>query len=561
MVAILVFSCVVVGIVACTRASAISSNVVISQVQVGDVNSSRLIELFNNSENDVDTTGWCVYRSSASNATLTTIGCLTDSNPAVHILFPSKTHMLFATSLFFVNFDMPISVTLGNGTSGHVYVKDNEKQEIDRVGWGINNSIDPDYPKNAEGNPVSLGVNKVIERRTSEELGKLIDTDDNANDFIQSSLRTEYESGALYDIEDVCVNITGIQVIVPEGYVIDTLGDCTLPVVDICINLPDVQPSLPADYKLDNAGNCTLNLLPLRITELLPNPEGSDDDSEYVEIYNPNDSDVDLTYYVFYLGDNDAHFYSFPASEVIPAGEYRVFYSSAINFTLVNATGSLRLKSADNFLIDEAPTYIDAGDDMAWALINGTWQYTNRPTPGAANYASVLPEVDEPEGESSLKPCAPNQYRNPETNRCKLIVSAGSTLVPCKDGQYRSEITNRCRSIASDAALQSCGPGQYRNPETNRCKSILGATSTLTPCAIGEERNPETNRCRKIGSSLVPSAPFAVEPIAMAQGNYIDTWVLGGVGLVAVAYGLWEWRVEFRNVFRKVVRAFRKDKA
>lgn len=622
-VAMLAVSIVAVGGLSVKNVSAISQNLVISQVQTRSLTSTsasdELVELYNNSDSDINITNWCLhYGESGTLMPTKTLSCFKASSEATDdkVMIKARSCILLVSKAFadsHPGFSYDAIFSNGLTDSDRWVSLRNNGTVVDAVEWSGNGilSITAEGAKTAPS-PTST---QLIQRKVTTD-GALKDSDNNFDDFERAPERLKYSPGSIYEVEDVCRNITGFQSVVPLDYTVDDDGNCQPPPVDVCKNLDGLQIVLPIGYEFDNGGlcqpdvcrnisglqltmpsgkeldsvgncvdhdecsnlpyiqsaipdgfmraednSCILGLLPLRLTELLPNADGDDISHEYIEIYNPNDSRVDLLYYFFYVGSDNTHFYSFPVGTYIEPMQYRAFYNDDINFMLVNTTGSVRLRAIDNSFIDETPVYDNAGSGMAWALINNTWQYTNQPTPNAANVASFEVEEEEIEVEPELKPCAPNQYRNPETNRCKLIVLAGSTLVPCKDGQYRSEITNRCRSIASDATLQSCGPGQYRNPETNRCKSILGATSTLTPCAIGEERNPETNRCRKIGPSLVPSAPFAVEPIAVAQGNYIDTWVLGGVGLVAVAYGLWEWRVEFRNVFRKVVRVFRKDKA
>jgi hypothetical protein len=197
---------------------------------------------------------------------------------------------------------------------------------------------------------------------------------------------------------------------------------------------------------------------------------------------------------------------------------------------------------------------------MAWALIDGAWSYTNRPTPGADNNAFVFGTAEIVEVMTDTKPCAPNQYRSLETNRCRLLMTVGSTIVACKDGQYRSETTNRCRSIAADATIaSSCNYNQYRNPDTGRCKLLAATSSAQTPCNANQERNVDTNRCRNV-SAAIPDAAFAVEPIADTPGSGIEWWAVGGVVLIAIGYAVWEWREEFAQGFHRLNTFFRTRK-
>ncbi len=523
---------------------AISPNIVISQIKAGNSSTSRLVEIYNNSNSSVDITGWCLKYSSPSNTLpYTNLGCFVNSDPSIHIFINAGSFALLASIQTGLMADIILTEGLGTGTSGHVYLTDNLGNEIDRVGWGT--------AINAETKPAVLDSTKVIERKRDNTSNKLIDTDNNESDFVVSTLRATYQYGAIYEVVDVCGNIDGLQEIIPDGMETDGIGGCFMH--DECSNLPDIQTAIPDGYKRGNDNVCLLNLLPLKITEMLPNAIGVDDGNEFIELYNPNNTDVDLTNYVLHIGTNNAKF-NFPAGSNIGAGKYITFSNNDIKYTLVNTSGNVILLSADETLIDETPIYDNPGDGMAWAVIDNIWQYTDQPTPGVANIVSSVEIESVVDLTSNLAPCAANQYRSPETNRCRLIATSTSILASCKDGQYRSEETNRCRSIASDSiTLTSCDEGQERNPATNRCRSISAvlAASSLVPCKEGQERNPETNRCRNVASAM-PLAEYKPEQTNLSVNNYIIWWSLAVVLLVAIIYGIWEWRHEIVGLFRKI---------
>ncbi len=597
----LVISVFIVSFLLTKPSFATSSNIVISQVKVGNSTTSRLVELFNNSENVVDITNWCLYYSSPNNTSpYTNLGCYNSATSSIHELINPKSFTLVASAQTGSLTDIVLTAGLGSGTSGHVYLTDNLGKEIDRVGWGA--AVNP------ESRPVLLDQTKVIERKKGIISNSYIDTDNNEEDFVSSSMRDVYQIGAIYESVDSCSNIEGIQEIVPSNYVINENGTCNPLPVDVCSNLDGlqsvlpkgyllnndnecksdicknidglqeilpvgmdvdsngscvihdecsnlagIQSAIPPGYKLGSSNNCVLDLLPLKITELLPNAVGSDYGGEFIEIYNPNNNNISLADYVLYIGTSGVK-YNFPAGSDVQSGQYHAFSNSDIKFTLVNTASKVLLKSADNYLIDETKEYVNPKDGETWAYIDGGWRYTNRPTPGSKNLTSIFFASTTIKSTSNLVPCAANQYRNPVTNRCKLISSTTSNLVPCKEGQYRSEETNRCRNILSaSASLVPCKEGQERNPETNRCRaigSVLGA-STLKPCKKGQERNPETNRCRNIVSAI-PKVKYAPEQTSESSNISIVWWSLAGVGLAAVGYGVWEWRQEIIGVIKKI---------
>ncbi|MEO7905288.1 MAG: hypothetical protein ABIR91_05880 [Candidatus Saccharimonadales bacterium] len=196
---------------------------------------------------------------------------------------------------------------------------------------------------------------------------------------------------------------------------------------------------------------------------------------------------------------------------------------------------------------------------LSWALdsADDTWKWS-RPSPDTANNIIRAPEVIPVAASTGgLTPCRSDQYRSPETNRCRLISSNGSTLTACKVGQYRSPQTNRCRSATlAGSSLKPCRDDQYRSEQTNRCRSVLGAKTSRVPCKDTQYRSEITNRCRNKVASGVPAAAFAVEPVADSSVAFMGWWLLGGASAVALGYGAWEWRREMRSAIHKVGELF-----
>ncbi|MCY1311612.1 hypothetical protein D9M70_619300 [compost metagenome] len=128
--------------------------------------------------------------------------------------------------------------------------------------------------------------------------------------------------------------------------------------------------------------------------------------------------------------------------------------------------------------------------------------------------------------------------------------------MPCREGQYRSEDTNRCRSIVATVAsvLKPCADNQFRNPDSGRCKKIASSDElALADCGEGRERNPETNRCRNIKTvASIPEVAFAVESVKDTTQAFVGWWALGGIGILALGYGVWEWRRELAVLFGRL---------
>jgi len=279
----------------------------------------------------------------------------------------------------------------------------------------------------------------------------------------------------------------------------------------------------------------------IELSEILPNPSGSDTNNEYIELHNPTTKTISLSGCSLSVGSSTKKL----DGEIVPG------YKAIYGLTLPNAAGgTVQLVSSST---EEAITYPeDLADDEAWALVNGSWQVTNQPTPNQANIISeVVVGVSKT---SSIAPCPEGKYRNPETNRCKSY--ATTNLKSCSAGQVRNPETNRCRKLTATAltSLKPCSAGQVRNPATNRCKKI--AASTLKPCKEGQERNPETNRCRNVaGASTSTQSTGNDKP---QQASKLNMGIFALLALAAGGYGIYEYRNEIGARLTRLKSAIKK---
>ncbi len=283
------------------------------------------------------------------------------------------------------------------------------------------------------------------------------------------------------------------------------------------------------------------------ISEIMANPSGVDTDGgEFVELYNAG-AETALLENCLLTTDKVSDF-ELPSISLAPGA----YFAVGLADKLLNGGGKIMLVTG---AYEETVEYPELGDDEAWALINDTWQTTKLSTAGAAN----LPTPPEPEVlpvNTVATPvlCAAGKFRNPETNRCKTIVETVSALLPCSAGESRNPLTNRCRKTStSGSALVPCLPTQERNPTTNRCRNIAGASTSQASCQPGYERNPDTNRCRKKTGTAAGAATFPVSgPAPLHPG------ILVSVTLLALLYGIYEYRFDFNNWYARFRTKFAK---
>ena len=545
-----------------------SSNVVISQVQTGSLVADgsayeELIEIFNNSDNDVEVTNLCL-KYGGPEITSKTLACINDniSENGLHTFLPKRSVAVFVTQIFSdknpsFGYDKIMSRGLADNDRWISLI--NGTTVLDTVEWGTNTNS-----TTAEGGMAAkLPIEGQLLQRKMITPDILQDTNNNFDDFESALPRTIYSYGSLYDIQDLCLNIDGIQETLPEGNKVDNTGKCLPIIIDVCKNIEGDQLTIPTNYLLDDENNCIvdvclnlgglqvilpnkykliddkcmLDLLPLKITELLPDAEGNDIGGEFIEIHNPNNEVINLSFYLLLIGKENPKSYKFPENSFIEPNSSMVFYNNEISFILVNTSSQISIMSTDGTLIDKSSEYNDPKEGESWALIDNIWQYTNQPTPGEMNLPSI-------------------------TDILNKIVTATSILKPCKDGQYRSEETNRCRNIITDVAdLVPCAEGQERNSATNRCRSITATLgdNDLKPCDPGQERNPDTNRCRNVVAEI-PKADYTPEQTDNPSNNNMTWWIVSGIGILAIGYGVWEWRQDLIKLFKKIISFIRHNK-
>ena len=292
------------------------------------------------------------------------------------------------------------------------------------------------------------------------------------------------------------------------------------------------------------------------------NEIASNIDEQFIEIINSGEKTVITTGCKLTVGDSGVR-ENIGDIELNP-GEFLTIKIKNTNLKLPKTKGKV-------YLLDEAGSKIDSAEynnmpkGASWSLIDDEWMQTFMITENSENIFNEYLDCQNGYERNALgrcvkivtppaeSPCPAGQYRHPETRRCRKI-EAEKTITPCKDGYYRSEETGRCRSIASAATktLKPCPEGQFRNSATGRCKKIASTDDIAKECPEGFERNPQTKRCRKIKSANMPTVGSAAAEVKQVAGATWGWWVFGGVSLLAVGYGVWQWRWEISQFVRKI---------
>ncbi|MFZ2545101.1 MAG: lamin tail domain-containing protein, partial [Candidatus Saccharimonadales bacterium] len=349
------------GLIISSDVNAVSTDgLVISHVITGESSSSNseFVSIYNNGSTDVAVDGYCLKNK--ANVAFT---CITaEVNTKVYIR--SHGFLTFASTVFMsthtyipdTNYTSSNTIQVGGDSLSLIDVKGNA---IDKMTWGTS------------GGAISSNTNGTLLRKTDPiNAGMLVDTDTMTADFT-SLTSLIYPPNASYDVVtlvDICANIPGVQQIMPTGYLADENSNCQ---PDSCLNLAGLQISVPDYYDSDSNGNCTphdecsnvsgiqasipdnmlrgyaneclWDIVPLSLSEILPNAIGSDTGNEFIEVYNPTKRTVDLSIYSIKTGINSDKIYAFPVGSTIAPGEYRTFTDSTMRFTLLNTSSRVVL--------------------------------------------------------------------------------------------------------------------------------------------------------------------------------------------------------------------------
>lgn len=212
-----------------------------------------------------------------------------------------------------------------------------------------------------------------------------------------------------------------------------------------------------------------------QISELLPNPTGTgnDETDEFIELYNPNSKQFDLTGFILQTGLSTARNYTFPAGSTIEPQSFKAFYSRDTKLGLSNTTSQAALLDPFGNAISVSDTYKTAKDGLTWVNAKNKWYWTTQPTPNAANIVKQ-PVVKKAKAKSSKSKIAvaKSSTANTASNNGAGTASAfGEEEVPA--GAVHTWVL---ALIAGIALLY--GTYEYRHDIINRSYQLRAKLST-----------------------------------------------------------------------------------
>ncbi len=186
----------------------------------------------------------------------------------------------------------------------------------------------------------------------------------------------------------------------------------------------------------------------LVINELLPNPSGPETDSEFIEIYNSGDDDIDLANWKLSDGSRT---WTIPSGNTLNTKNYIAFYNQITNISLNNTGDAVSLLAPNDEERDQVAYTESANEEESYARKDsGQFSWTTTSTPNAQNIftgedvEAKIPSDDNSSGTSSTN--------NPaETNTETKLQTISEIRKASKD----SEVKTRGIVIALPNTLNS----------------------------------------------------------------------------------------------------------
>ncbi len=420
------------------------SNLLLVEIQTGSQTSAseEFVELYNRGDDSLELTGIKLqYRSAGGSDWLTRVNLSGAVLPRARFLISSYDD----------GANIKSSLSLAKD-GGHLRLfrpanSDGEADSVlDQVAWG-----DAQYPAVPAMAAPAPAAGESLKRRLDED-GKFIDTDTDMADFILSQDPTPY--GLLS------------PPVAPED---DESDDEPLP--DDSATQNETSPTDEMD-NTDDLAQPLVSYPQIDITELLvdPKPPQTDANDEFVELYNPNAGSVDLDGYVLQTGSKYNYSYPLPNITIAPKS-YLAFYSADTGLVLANSGGSARLLNGLGEVVYEVPAYAKARAGESWALINGLWQWSAKPTPSEAN-TFIKPESKSRKKSSSGRGASSvsSRYRSSAGVLADTASGRSAYVAPPPAGNSESVDKSVVASVGSMALLYAMY--EYRYDVRNRIEQL-----------------------------------------------------------------------------------------
>lgn len=130
------------------------------------------------------------------------------------------------------------------------------------------------------------------------------------------------------------------------------------------------------------------------INEVLPSPKGADAENEWIELYNSNNFEVDITNWQIQDTIGLTKIYTFPAGIKINPFDFIILKRTETKITLQNSGDGLRLLNPNEKLVHSVD-YPKAPQGQSYNKIRETWEWSTTLTPEKQNVITQPKKLSE----------------------------------------------------------------------------------------------------------------------------------------------------------------------
>ena len=248
------------------------------------------------------------------------------------------------------------------------------------------------------------------------------------------------------------------------------------------------------------------------ISEFMPDPEGSDTENEWIELFNQSDQTANLTGWQLDDAGEGSHLFIFPQNSLIAPQQFLVLTRPITKLSLNNDQDQVRLFYPDGSLASQVNYSGEKREGLAIAFDSQDYFWTKIPTPGSANIitSTNLEEKNKNISSNNPQPVIEETQEPPEI-LAKINLSQGQNFNAFEQANapeqnlINQEIPSPAKTISVSQPIQFEEENSQPTAQFSDNQSIQAAISSAKSSQSKQRANLILTLSIIISGSLVAS--------------------------------------------------------